>query len=165
MPVTNPSGRAASGGDLVFEQRIGLSARVLATLAAALGVSVLVSWWQDAWVTAAIVAAVVAIAGFTRASVRIDASGFTVRVGRSPLVNEPLGRLVDAGVTQVRPLADFGGWGWRIARDGRRGFIAGSGKALLVTRLDGPAIVVTMPSAERAADILNALLAQRSPSG
>lgn len=148
-----------AGADLVVDQRVGLSGRVLGALAVVLVVSVLVSWWQDAWAVAGIVAALVLVVAFTRARIRIDADGFSIRIGRTTLVDEPIARLVSASTTQVRPIADFGGWGWRIARDGRRGFIAGSGEALVVARLDQPEVVVTMPHAQRAAGVLNALLA------
>lgn len=160
---TPPGDPASVPSDVALDQHVGLSGRLIGGLALIVVLSIAVAWWQQTWLVLILGAGAAVVAAFTRAHVRIDRSGFRVRVGRTTLVDEPLERLRDAEVVRVRPYADFRGWGWRIAPDGRRGFIAGSGEALQVNRVDDPPVVITMPQADRAAGVLNALLARERP--
>ncbi len=72
----------------------------------------------------------------------------------------PLERVARADATTVSPLREFGGWGWRLGRDGRRGFVTRSGEALLVERVGEPPVVVTVDDAADAAAVLNTLAAR-----
>ena len=66
--------------------------------------------------------------------------------------------LATAGVVQVDPMADFGGWGlrWVIGPSGkgRWGFVTRRGPGLEVVRHDGRSIVVTIDDAGTAAAVL-----------
>ncbi|MQA32621.1 DUF1648 domain-containing protein [Modestobacter roseus] len=92
------------------------------------------------------------------ARVWVDERGLTVRspLGR-PTWSVPLAEVAEAGVTDVRPFREFGGWGYRVGRDGRAGIVLRAGEALEVTRGDGRRFVVTVPGAAQAAALLNSL--------
>lgn len=93
---------------------------------------------------------------------------FTVTAGpRGLLVRSALGwprfrvQLADiakAGVVQVDPMPDFGGWGirWVVGpnRKGRWGVVTRRGPALEVVRRDGRSVVVTVDEAATAAAVL-----------
>ncbi len=66
-------------------------------------------------------------------------------------------RIHQADVIAVRPLADFGGWGWRIGRDGRQAFITRGGEALRIERQGEPDLVLTLGDAAAAAAVVNTL--------
>ncbi|MEG3615039.1 DUF1648 domain-containing protein [Isoptericola haloaureus] len=91
--------------------------------------------------------------------VRVDATGFTVRsVLGWPGTHVPADEVVEASVTRVSPLGDFGGWGWRVGFDkGRVGVVLRSGEAVLVERTGGRGVVVTVDDAARAAALLNTM--------
>lgn len=122
--------------------------------------------WGGAWpmliVDALVVGALVILTTFV---VRVDHTGLTVRstVGW-PRYHVPLDEVLRASVTQVSPFKEFGGWGWRVGRDGRVGVVLRKGEALLVERTGGRAVVVTVDEAAKAAGLLNAL-ADRARSG
>ncbi|MFD7661885.1 hypothetical protein [Streptomyces sp. NPDC059788] len=97
------------------------------------------------------------------ASVRVtaDRRGLTVAspVVPRPRLRIPLTRMEEAGVQYVRPLADFGGWGYRIAA-GRSGIVLRAGEALALRLTDGRVFMVTVDDAATAAALLNALAAR-----
>lgn len=96
--------------------------------------------------------------------VTVDREGLTVRsVLRWPRYRVPLDEVVRADVTHVSPLRDFGGWGWRVGRDGRVGVVLRRGEALQVTRTARRSIVVTVDGAATAAGVLNALVDRSRP--
>lgn len=71
-------------------------------------------------------------------TVRVDTTGLTVRslVGW-PGTHVPADEVERASVTEVRPVRQFGGWGWRVGRGGRVGVVLRSGDGLLVERSGG----------------------------
>ncbi len=78
--------------------------------------------------------------------------GFLVRSSLGwPRLAIPADDLASAGVVQVDPLADFGGWGirWVIGPGGkgRWGVIARRGPGIEVVRRDGRSLVVTTDDA------------------
>jgi len=89
----------------------------------------------------------------------IDESGVALSprsiIGPGPV---PLERVRSADVATVRAIRDFGGWGYRLGRDGRRGWITRSGDALVVHRLGEPDLVYTVDGATDAAAVLNTLV-------
>lgn len=110
---------------------------------------------------------VVLLAAFLVLRVTVDARGLDARspLGR-PRLHVPLDEVVAARVEPVRPLAEFGGWGYRVGRDGRTGFVLRGGDALVVERTGGRTSVVTVDDAATAAGLLNALAARgRSADG
>ncbi|MFI9226931.1 hypothetical protein [Streptomyces rimosus] len=96
---------------------------------------------------------------FAGVQVTADRRGLTVA---SPLVPRPrlripLARMEEAGVQQISPLGDFGGWGYRL-RGGRSGIVLRRGEALALRLTNGRVFVVTVDDAATAAALLNALL-------
>lgn len=59
--------------------------------------------------------------------------------------------------TKVHPFAEFGGWGVRLAVDGRFGVVLRTGDALEVTRRNGRTFVVTVGDAATGAALLSAV--------
>lgn len=90
--------------------------------------------------------------------IRISAEGLQVRslIGW-PNTRIPLTDITKVAVAQINPFAEFGGWGWRIGFDGRRGVVMRAGEALQVTQRDGRIFVVTVDGADRAAAVLEGL--------
>lgn len=122
--------------------------------------------WARAWpmlvVDALVIAVLVILTTFV---VRVDRTGLTVRSAVGwPRYRVPLDEVVRAGVTQVSPVKDFGGWGWRVGRDGRVGVVLRKGEALLVERTGGRSIVVTVDEPAKGAGLLNTL-ADRARTG
>ncbi|MFE5342667.1 DUF1648 domain-containing protein [Isoptericola sp. NPDC056578] len=139
--------RRATGGPGLA---VGAVAVALTTLAAALTAE-----WSMLVVPVVLAALFVTMFAFT---VRVDPAGLTVRsAARWPGTHVPAGEVVRASVTQVRPLRDYGGWGWRTARDGRVGVVLRSGEALLVERTGGRSFAVTVDDAAEAAALLNTM--------
>jgi hypothetical protein len=140
------SGAADSRGALV----VGLVAVALIVMLAVV---------TDLWALIAVAIAVFAlIATMSVVTVRVDQAGLTVSAPtRWPRIRVPLNELVRADTVEVRPMRDFGGWGWRVGRGGRLGIVLRGGEALLVERTGGRSIVVTVDGAGVAAGTLNAL--------
>jgi hypothetical protein len=91
--------------------------------------------------------------------VRVDEDGVTIGSPLGwPRLRIPLDEVVRADVTRVRPLRDFGGWGWRVGRAGRVGVALRAGEALLVQRTGDRSVVVTVDHATAAAGTVNALV-------
>lgn len=100
-------------------------------------------------------------AALTTAQFVVTASGRGLAIRSTlgwPRLSIPIADLATAGVVQVDPLADFGGWGlrWVIGPNGkgRWGIITHRGPALEVVRHDGRSIVVTIDDAGTAAAVL-----------
>lgn len=109
------------------------------------------------WPMLAVPVLVAALLGATAVvHVRIDGDGLTVRSPLGwPRSRVPAAEVVRAGVDDVSPLADFGGWGWRLGRGGRTGVVLRGGEAVVVERTGGRGLVVTVDDAGTAAALLN----------
>jgi hypothetical protein len=86
-------------------------------------------------------------------------AGFVVRSAIGwPRLRIPANDLEKAGVVQVDPMADFGGWGFRWVigpgQKGRWGILTRRGPGLEVFRRDGRSIVVTVDDPGTAAAVL-----------
>jgi hypothetical protein len=127
---------------------------VLVTGVIVFAIAVTGSWWY------ALIPVVVALAvlGTSVWRVRVDGSGLTVRGALGwPQYRVALGELESAGVSEITPLGEFGGYGVRFGLGRRLGIVTRAGEALEVTRRDGRAVVVTVDDAATAAGLLNAL--------
>lgn len=113
------------------------------------------------WITAAVsLLAMVLVATGLSFRVRASAVGLRVRSAAGwPRVTIPADEIASARAIQVDPFAEFGGWGYRIGTDGRRGFVLRAGEALEVTRTNGRVFVVTVDDAATAASVLAAAAA------
>jgi hypothetical protein len=161
-----PRVRLVDGERAVWISRVGTPvAFMVAAPVLILGVvgAVLARVWAVLIIDAVVVAALVTLTAFV---VRVDRMGLTVRSAVGwPRYRVPLDEIVRADVTQVSPLKEYGGWGWRVGRDGRVGVVLRKGEALLVERTGGRSIVVTVDSAATAAGLLNTLADRARASG
>ncbi len=116
----------------------------------------------DTWGVVLIGVAVAALmAAVMRWTVVVDQRGLTVRsLLRRPRVVVPLDEVLQASVSSVRPLVEFGGWGLRVGRRGRVGVVVRGGEALEVERTGDRVFVVTVDDATTAAALLNSLAAR-----
>ena len=112
------------------------------------------------WVLAIGLGALLAVT--LSARVTVDAAGLRVSSAGFTWSKVPLERVASADTTTVRPMRDFGGWGWRIGMDGRRGYVTRGGEALVVRRLGEADVLVTVDDADEAAAVLNTLVARAS---
>lgn len=143
--VTSPVGAGVGGSAVVL----------VAVLAVVLQLPALL-------VVAAAVAALLATMLVLR--VGVDARGMTARSPLGwPAVRVPLDEVVAARVTQVDPFGEFGGWGYRVGRGGRVGFVLRRGESLEVERTGGRVTVVTVDDAGTAAALLNTLADRARP--
>lgn len=115
------------------------------------------------WVVALVAVAVaVALAATASYRVSITPEGFSARalLGR-PRVDIPLEEIAEVRAIDVSPFGEFGGWGWRIAVDGRTGIVTRRGPAIEVTRRDRKPFLVTVDGAEEAAALLRTYVDRR----
>lgn len=110
------------------------------------------------WVTAAVsLLLVVVVATGLSFRVRASSAGLRVRSATGwPRLSIAAEEIASARAIQVDPFAEFGGWGYRIGTDGRRGIVLRKGDALEVTRTNGRVFVVTVDDAATAASVLAA---------
>ncbi|MGP6170991.1 DUF1648 domain-containing protein [Microbacterium sp. A204] len=109
--------------------------------------------WIMATVTLLVVLLVVVTLVFR---VRVNAEGLRVRsIAGWPRWNIPAADISDVRVVSVNPMGEFGGWGLRIAVDGRMGIVLRTGEGLQVTRHSGRRFVITIDDAATAASVLN----------
>jgi hypothetical protein len=124
------------------------------------GVLLLLTVTRHAWAIF-IAPALMLTAALTTAQFVVTASprGLVIRSTLGwPRLTVPITDLATAGVVDVDPLADFGGWGlrWVIGPNGkgRWGIVTRRGPGLEVVRHDGRSIVVTIDDAGTAAAVL-----------
>lgn len=147
----------------VWTRSVGLSraggAMVLGSIAVTTLVAVILAVWP-----VLIVTFLLGLAAALALSVRVlvDTAGVTIR-GRFgwPRTRVPLEEIAQASTTQVRPLRDFGGFGYRICVHGplrgAHGIILRPGPALVVDRRDGRRLVVVVDDAQTAAALITSL--------
>lgn len=124
----------------------------------ALAVFMLVVDVAGGWVVVAVLVVIVAaIAATTSFRVGVTPEGFSARglLGR-PRIEIPVAEITGARAVDVAPFGEFGGWGWRIAVDGRTGIVMRRGAALEVSRRGRRPFLVTVDGAEEAAALLQA---------
>jgi hypothetical protein len=127
----------------------------LAVAALVLGVVVLTQLWALLILVLFLVALIAAMSSIV---VRVDASGVTARSALGwPRTRVPLDELERADAVEVRPVRDFGGWGWRVGRSGSVGIVLRRGEGLRLTRTGGRILVITVDGATTAAGTVNAL--------
>lgn len=90
--------------------------------------------------------------------VTVDGSGLTARSPLGwPRYRIPLDEVVGVTVTQVHPLRDFGGWGYRVRVGGGVGYVVRTGEGIEVERTGGRRFVVTVDDAATGAALLTTL--------
>lgn len=104
-----------------------------------------------------------------RLRVTVDRHGLSAGLpwGGLPRIRIPLARVERASSRDVRALADFGGWGYRV-HPGSSGLVLRSGEALVAHLTTGSEFAVTVDDSATAAALLNALIArdrENDPAG
>ncbi|GAB3887896.1 hypothetical protein GCM10028802_40070 [Terrabacter terrigena] len=110
---------------------VGILLIVLVAITPLVVVAVLGTPWL--LLLAAAIVALLVLTGSAR--VVVDADGLRVTSLFVTWSRVPLERVAEARTGTVSPLREFGGYGWRIGRDGSRGFVTRSGEALVVERV------------------------------
>ncbi|VTR77150.1 DUF1648 domain-containing protein [Cellulomonas hominis] len=98
--------------------------------------------------------------------VTVDARGLTARSALGwPRFHVPLDEVASVRVRLVRPLREFGGWGFRTTLGGTVGYVVRTGEAIEVARSNGRSFVVTVDDAATGAALLTTLAdrARRRP--
>lgn len=129
-------------------------------LAVVTAVSVGLSLFSRMWIFSALLFVILvgALLVFTMFRVTVREEGLTVRtIIGAPTWHMPLDEIVEAKVTTVSPLGEFGGFGYRLGPGGRTGFVVRNGEALQVDRANGTAWVITVDDAAEGAALLNTL--------
>ncbi|MFV0251803.1 MAG: hypothetical protein ACK5H2_00510 [Beutenbergiaceae bacterium] len=118
------------------------------------------SWWM--LLPAIVVALVLVLTLGWRA--QVDRTGLTVRglIGW-PRFHLPADEIVQAEVTEVNPVREFGGLGVRAGHGNTLGFITRKGEGIHVQRTQERAVVVTIDDAARAVALLNTLAERTRP--
>src|SRR5690606_25176662 len=117
------SERAAWFGTAVMTRTgivfLSVALAVLALLTVFFAVRGEPSWWILAATTLLIAVLMAAMLVFR---VRVNGNGLRVRslIGW-PNTRIPLERIERVETVQIDPMREFGGWGWRLGLDGRRG--------------------------------------------
>ncbi|MFI8290502.1 hypothetical protein ACIGBL_15365 [Streptomyces sp. NPDC085614] len=141
----------------------GAGSRAMASVGAVTGTAGLALFVAGPW-PVALVLLVSGLLVLLLAGVRVsvDRRGLTVRptLAPWPRIRVPLDRVEGASVRDVDPLADFGGWGYRV-RAHTTGVVLRSGEALVVRKDGGQEFAVTVPDAATAAALLTALVERR----
>lgn len=111
---------------------------------------------QQFWLLVGLALLILVITSMSIWTVKVDATGLTVRsVLKNPRTHQPISEIVRTDVVSIRALREFGGWGWRVGKDGRSGIVLRSGDALQVTRTAGRVFVVTVSNPAAGAALLN----------
>ena len=109
------------------------------------------------WVLVIVPALGVLLVGTSAARVVIDQSGLRVTSLGLTWLKVALDHIDHASVGTVSPMREFGGWGSRVAIDGRRGYVTRAGEALVIRRIGQSDVVVTIDGGDEAAAVLNTL--------
>lgn len=133
----------------------------------ALAAFMLITGIQGAWIVVLVVV-VVAFALLATSSfrVRVTPEGFAARSLLGwPRVRIPLDEVESARAVEISPFGEFGGWGWRIAVDGRTGIVMRQGAAIEVSRRGRRPFIATIDGAAEAAALLQAYADDATASG
>jgi hypothetical protein len=167
LPADAPRLEVGADERVVWTRSVASGSLPAVVLVAGVGVTAVVAVVGRQWWVLAVSAllAVLAAALFS-VTVTVDQRGLSVRgrFGR-PRSHTSLDRIERAGTVTVRPVRDFGGYGYRVSAmgplRGTRGYVLRGGEALLVERTDGVRTIVTVDDAGTAAGLLNGLLERR----
>lgn len=103
----------------------------------------------------------VLLAVFARPYVVVDRRGITISgMLPWPRLRVPLDRIETATSRDINPLAEYGGWGYRI-RPGRSGLLIRSGEGIVATLAGGRVFAVTVDDSATGAALLNTLIDRR----
>lgn len=116
---------------------------------------------RELWMLAVPALLLLVTAGSASFTATVDARGLAVQSALGlPRFHVPLDEVEGVRETTVEPFREFGGWGYRVGRDGRFGVVLRRGSAIEVERTGGRTFVVTVDDAGTGAALL-ATLAER----
>ncbi|KDA06496.1 hypothetical protein DC31_08755 [Microbacterium sp. CH12i] len=159
--------RLAPGEKAAWFGTAAMSRPGVITLALAVLILIVSTVWVFAlgqggagWITLVVTVLMIALIATTLVfRVRINGDGLLMRsIAGWPRWNIPASNITEVQVVQVNPMAEFGGWGLRLAIDGRMGVVLRTGEGLQVTRANGRTFVVTIDDARTAAAALTAAM-------
>jgi hypothetical protein len=151
--------------------RVGLWVHIVAVVVMVVSAAVVASaeilangnlGWAT-WLTLVLAVLVsVGIPATTTVVVRVDHSGLTVASPAGlPRIHIPLERISTAEVTEVNPMGEFGGWGWRLGLGGGGWAVClRAGEGIRITRTNGKPFTVTVDDAAMAVSLLEGLKAR-----
>ena len=163
----------AKGERVVWVATVSMPRGALGSLAllllglVALGVYLLGTGIAGGWIVAVVVIVVaLALAATASFRVRVAPEGFAAQALLGwPRIRIPLDGVESARAVEISPFNEFGGWGWRVATDGRTGIVLRRGSAIEVSRRDRRPFIVTIDGAEEAAALLQAYVERARTSG
>ncbi len=134
----------------------GYRVTLWSTVIAVAVVGILVGYWAITLAVGIVLG--LAFVLFMHWVVTVNEDGLTVRsvLGR-PRFRVPLDEVIEAKEVEVRPIAEFGGFGVRGDKRGRIGVIVRKGPAIEVHRTGDRIFIVTVDDAATAAALLNTL--------
>jgi len=143
---------------LAWTQRLGIPALplVVVSVAALLPVTYL-AFALEPWLWVVVAALAVLVLAFASMRVVIDRTGLRLTSLGLSWSHIPLTGIASAEQGRVSPLREFGGWGRRMALDGRSGYVTRTGEALVIHRMGAPDFLVSVDRADEAAAVLNTL--------
>lgn len=160
-----PAGSAPSTGRPRVPTYSGVNLWTIAAAAALIGAALFVLGSGGAWEGAGILACIaLGILITCRTTVTVERHGVRATLGVFSFPRRFVGidQIRRAVVVNVRPFSDFGGWGYRRG-NASWAFVCRRGEALRLEFFKGPAFIVTIDEARRAADRINAYVQERGP--
>jgi hypothetical protein len=93
----------------------------------------------------------------------VGGDGVSLRLGQRTRIHIPVPELREAAVVDCHPLRDFGGYGLRIGRGGRIGWVTRRGPAVRMRRTYGGDVVVSIDDAAGAVRAIDRLTSAPAP--
>lgn len=158
MPLA-PAQRAAWFGTAAMARGGRLTLLVLLLILFATTAFTIAGGGPEAWILVVTgVVVIVLVCATLVFRVRVNGAGLRVRsILGWPDTRINTDDIAKVEVVSINPMAEFGGWGWRLGVDGRRGVVLRTGEALQVTDTRGKVFVVTVDGAREAASVLEAV--------
>lgn len=160
LPVDPPRVTAPAGARLSWVRPLPVQRLMVAVVVVAgLAPTVYLALTADPWLWVIPVLLLGLLLVLSTGTVVVDRQGVRVRsLGLVTLLRVSREEITTAGPDSVRALSQYGGWGWRLGRDGSRGLVLADGPALRIHRRDRPDVVVTVSDPDGAAAVLNTLV-------
>ena len=103
---------------------------------------------------AAVVILPLTVISSVRFTITIDGSGITARSATNlPKIHVPASQITSAQLVEVSPMAEFGGWGWRLGGNGT-GIVMRAGEGIRISREGKSDLTITVDDAETAVALL-----------
>jgi hypothetical protein len=104
--------------------------------------------WALALIVALGAVAIPLVTAFMRLVVEVEAPVLRIRLWPFPARTIPLSEIAEAKAETYRPLREFGGWGLRFARGGKRAYSMRGNRGVRLRLRDGRVVMVGSQRAE-----------------